>query len=69
MVNYVKNWANSILNLALSIVDFNLNLSKSQFPSDKMEIVLLLHLRGFLDVSLFILVKLLSALHFNIHAF
>lgn len=69
MVNYVKNWAKSILNLALSIVDFNLNSSKSQFPSAKMDIVLLLHLRDFLNVSLFILVKLLSALCLNIHGF
>lgn len=69
MVNYIKNWANSILNLTLTIVDFNLSLSKSWFPSDKMEIVLLLHFRGFLNVSLFILVKLLCASHFSIHAF
>lgn len=69
MVNYVKNWAKSILNLALSIVDFNLNSSKSRFPSDKMDIVLLLHLRDFMNVSLFILVKLLSALCLNIHGF
>lgn len=69
MVDYIKNWANSILNLTLIIVDFNLSLSKSWFPSDKMEIVLLLHFRGFLNVSLFILVKLLCASHFNIHAF
>lgn len=56
MVSAVKNWATNILNLALSVMDFNW--SKPQFSSDKMEIVLVLHFRGFLNVSLVVLVKL-----------